>query len=190
MTANRIAGTALGATHRRLLLTDYCSAKAIANEPMQRSASASTPGRIHKMTQPNERVFFDNNGIFISQYRFTTPDGSVYPTRSMQRIWGSVDRKPVSGWLIFLLIILTLGGFVLGILAGSSLLAGVVAMFISAVFCLILFFGFKIGRRRRYWANFTFAGGGVFSGSGSVSGYGAHLYAFGTRAGLLSMEPR
>ena len=39
------------------------------------------------MVQPNERVFYDNGSIFISQYRFVTPNGSVFPTRSIQRIW-------------------------------------------------------------------------------------------------------
>ena len=46
------------------------------------------------MTQPIERVFYDDNGIFISQDRFVTPDGSVYPTRSVQHVWGSVDWTP------------------------------------------------------------------------------------------------
>ena len=43
------------------------------------------------MVQPNERVFYDNDSIFISQYRsqyrFVTPNGSVFPTRSIQRVW-------------------------------------------------------------------------------------------------------
>ena len=42
--------------------------------------------------QPNEQVYYDADGIFITQYRFVTSDGSLYPTNTMQRVWGSVDR--------------------------------------------------------------------------------------------------
>ena len=97
--------------------------------------------------QPNEQVYYDADGIFISQFRFVTPDGSVYPTNTMQRVWGSVDRandgslsRPMTCLLLLLM--------------GPLL---------------ILFLWLRRSRRNapmtRYWANFTFAGGGTFTGT-------------------------
>ena len=63
------------------------------------------------MVQPNERVFYDNDSIFISQYRFVTPNGSVFPTRSIQRVWGTVDKKPRSCWFSGILVIVALISF-------------------------------------------------------------------------------
>ncbi len=142
------------------------------------------------MIQANERVFFDDNGIFISQHRFATPDGSVYTTRSMQRVWGSVDKKPASGLyigfailLIFAAIMMMAFGPILILawrdgeyLAGEYSLAwgyGMTALGVTILIGAIVFhIIYRTLTRRRYWANFTFAGGGVFSGSGSVSDYG------------------
>ena len=140
------------------------------------------------MTQPNESVFYDADGIFISQYRFVTPDGSVYPTRTIQRVWRSVDWKPLSGCLLtFLVTMMVVGypaaiwwGFILAFLReelsspawyACLIISGlfVVAMLILPTVYLILALGFKIGRRRRYWANFMLAGGGTFTGSSATS---------------------
>ena len=111
--------------------------------------------------QPDEQVYYDADGIFISQLRFATPDGSVYPTSTMQRVWGSVDRASdgdMSRTMSCLLLLLT-----------------------GPLWLMFLW----LRKRRnppmtRYWANFTFAGGGTFTGtstgwvsapSGSVGGF-------------------
>ena len=99
--------------------------------------------------QPNEQVFYDADGIFISQYRFVTPGGSVYPTRTMERIWGSVHEEPSKLSLFFLrqfpLVKILVKVYMRQ--RGSELdLSGP-------------------GGRQRYWANFTFAGGGTYAGS-------------------------
>ena len=96
--------------------------------------------------QPDEQVYYDADGIFISQYRFVTPDGSLYPTNTIQRVWGSVDRasdRDMSRTMSCLLLLL-----------------------MGPLWLIFLW----LRKRRnppmtRYWANFTFAGGGTFTGS-------------------------
>ena len=125
--------------------------------------------------QPNEQVFYDADGIFISQYRFVTPDGSVYPTSTMQRVWGSVDRTGnrllelsdrlgrIAGTIFFLMLSL-----VLFVLSWQTPLLLLIAF---PIFFLSLWRLWRSRRNRRnrprtrYWANFAFAGGGNFTGS-------------------------
>ncbi|MDE2813107.1 MAG: hypothetical protein OXM01_08790 [Gemmatimonadota bacterium] len=140
------------------------------------------------MTQPSERVFFNDNGIFMSDRRFVTHDGSVVPTMSIQRVWGSVDKDDRGGCLGFLtgllgfagLVMMAVGGIVIAaghggqpgfsLVWGYGLLGlGLPTAIVGFIFCGLIS---KLLPRRRYWANFTFAGGGVFSGGGSVSRYG------------------
>lgn len=110
--------------------------------------------------QPDEQVYYDADGIFITQYRFVTPDGSVYPTNTMQRVWGSVDRDGSGrlSWPMTCLLLLLMGPLWL------------------------IFLWFRRSRRNapmtRYWANFAFAGGGTFTGSMTS----AHLIDFSNRA--------
>ena len=99
--------------------------------------------------QPNERVFYDADGIFISQFRFVTPDGSVYPTRTMERIWGSVHKEPSKLSLFFL---------------RQSPLVNILAKVFARQRGVELDLSGP-GGRQRYWANFTFAGGGTYAGS-------------------------
>ena len=125
--------------------------------------------------QPNEQVYYDADGIFISQYRFVTPDGSTYPTNTMQRVWGSVDRSGDGNSLlgifgrvrrlqqaavrIFLLVI----SLMLFVLAWTT---PVLLLIAFPSFCLSLWWFWRSRRNprdrsfTRYWANFTFAGGG------------------------------
>ena len=136
------------------------------------------------MVQPNERVFYDNGSIFISEYRFVTPDGSVFPTRSIQRVWGAVDKKPRScffgGILAIVALLLFFGGLGLALGPGVSpcydfgcevnwIVAGVLLMLVSFVFLILIF---KRGRRR-YWAHFMFAGGATFAHYGTINYGGA-----------------
>ena len=132
------------------------------------------------MVQPNERVFYDNDSIFISQYRFVTPNGSVFPTRSIQRVWGTVDKKPRSclfgGILAIVAFLLFVGGLGLALGPGVSpcydfgcevkwIVAGVLLILMSFV-CVIL--ALKRGRRR-YWAHFMFAGGATLAHYGAIN---------------------
>ena len=136
------------------------------------------------MAQPNERVFYDADGIFISQYRFVTPDGSAYPTRTIQRVWGSVDKRPASclfkAFAIFLgfvgLAVLMPAGLVInaaatsnegpGTAVGGSVIVLGLAIFVGVI---VWYAVARSAARRRYWANFTFAGGGTFTGSSTSS---------------------
>ena len=99
--------------------------------------------------QPNEQVFYDADGIFISQYRFVTPDGSVYPTRTIERIWGSVYEEPSKLALFFL---------------RQSPLVNILAKIFARQRGVELDLSGP-GGRQRYWANFTFTGGGTYAGS-------------------------
>ena len=137
------------------------------------------------MTQPNERVFYDSDGIFISQYRFVTPDGSVYPTGTIQRIWGSVDKRPASclfkAFAIFLgfvgLAVLMPAGLVInvadthdGVGPGTAVGETVIVLGLAIFVGVIVWYALsRSAARRRYWANFTFAGGGTFTGSSTSS---------------------
>ncbi len=133
------------------------------------------------MTQSNEHVFFDEAGIYISQYRFMTSDGITYPTRNLLQVFPS-ETRPMGclGELIFY------GGLLLGIVAFFTFFfsalriavwhgAGEVIIgnfynagptWTAAVLSMITIVLTAIGctlalrlRRRSYVANFFFAGG-------------------------------
>ncbi len=45
------------------------------------------------MAQNPEQVFFDEAGVYISQYRFVTRDGNTYATSALQRSFLSEERE-------------------------------------------------------------------------------------------------
>ncbi len=156
---------------------------------------AVTLGGLHQMTQSNEQTFFNENGIYISQFRFVTPNGQTYPTRTIQstymltsRPWGCLSQIVITVLAILgiVAVLLLLGGMTtlvasyafqefatIGVLPLSW-----VVVILSAAVIVVVILGWKttLSRRRRRWtANFMFAGGGDFStvGGGGVSTGGA-----------------
>ena len=154
------------------------------------------------MTQNNEQTFFNENGIYISQFRFVTPGGQTFPTRTLQRTYMSEVRPRGCLVQMVLLFLIILGStaifpFIVGTLllilwyAGEGTREELLTLFedmdnpviviwvvpmLSALTLITVIVGWKITlscRRRRWTANFMFAGGGDFSteGGGGVSAY-------------------
>ena len=126
------------------------------------------------MTQSNEHVFFSEAGIYISQYRFITAEGTTYPTTTLQQVYYS-RRRPPWGCFSLLTGFITFFAF-LGALASALLLAVAIEhdeekIGISSAMLLLCIAFTVIGslililaavrRRRRHIANFVFAGGGL-----------------------------
>ena len=151
------------------------------------------------MTRNNEQTFFNENGIYISQFRFVTPDGQTYPTRTLQRTYMSLVRPwgcltqivilflSILGIVAFFPFIFSTLGLILWYAVEDSreqflfifddVDRWIIAI-LSALAIITVIVGWKItlSRRRRRWtANFMFSGGGDFStvGGGGVSTGGA-----------------
>ena len=153
------------------------------------------PGGFPKMNQSNERTFFNESNIYISQFRFVTPDGRTYPTRALQstyltleRPWGCLTQIVILllglfGIVVAFPIIFSTLGLILWYAVEDSrgeFFFGDVGMMwgiaiLSALTMTVVILGWKItlARRRRQWtANFMFAGGGDFSTVGGVTSSG------------------
>jgi len=137
------------------------------------------------MNQPNEHVFFNDRGMYISQYRFITHTGDMYPTRTLLRVFSGQDREEgcrrvtfvfFFGFLILVsLILLVWGGSILatfdyqettmtGYYRDNSerQMRGIVLTIIGVIgtpASTLLTIKLIRGRRRRYFAHFVFAGG-------------------------------
>ena len=156
------------------------------------------------MSQPNEHVFFNERGIYISQIRFVTHDGQTFPTRTLQRSFVSLVRP----WGCLAQMAILFFGF-LGILAAFPLIFGTMhiivwyaaeevmignffepgpswtAVILSAATIGIAILGIMLAaarRRHRWTANFMFAGGGAFTTSGSISTSGTFSSSTGRAA--------
>ena len=134
------------------------------------------------MNQNIEHIFFNENGIYISQFRFVTPNGRTYPAKTMQQVYPSQDRPWGAGlhsiWvgLIFAMLwAYGAGGTCISVFAirdGEDWIGLLLGSFALFIICTLWFLVGMFRRRRRYFANFMFAGGGDFSTVGGFSASG------------------
>ena len=151
-------------------------------------------GGVRELSQTNEQLFYNDSGIYISQFRFVTHDGQTYPIRSLQRSYVTLWRPcgffsnlfgAVGALIICFGIIATpfaiffLVNGLVDPLYDEMVPWSIVSLILSLITIgigILVYRRASARRQRRWTANFMFAGGGDFAsfGSGTISGVGVH----------------